>query len=262
MTARTSLAPRDETTRRIPLVIEDARTRAPVDEDETPATDERGPDETTAEGEAAQTEPAVTTRRRKKAAPARDDRSEDVADGTAGRTSGDDGSGRDGDETPRRSRPALPLVPVLAVLLVLLLAGAGFLWFTRAEPSAVTTGDYVEVLQAARSNVVDFTSFDHLTLDDDIEQVRRVAVGDLRDEAVAELDARRQEITEAEAVVSTEVVAAGVTRADAEEATVLLVIQTTRRTNASEQAQIVKYRIEVELDKTDDRWVLSQIRGA
>jgi hypothetical protein len=247
VTEAASTARTTETTRRIPLVTSDARTHPPVEADaETSAPDERAPDGTVAEGDAPRSEPAVTTRRRTKAA----------------RADGDDGSGRDGDDAPRRGRAALPLVPVLAVLLVLLLAGGGFLWFTRAEPSAVTTGDYVEVLQAARSNVVDFTSFDHLTLDDDIEQVRRVSVGDLRDEAVAELDERRQEITEAEAVVSTEVVAAGVTRADAEEATVLLVIQTTRRTNAGEQAQIVKYRIEVELDKTDDRWVLSQIRGA
>ena len=55
---------------------------------------------------------------------------------------------------------------------------------------------------------------------------------------------------------------AGVTRADAEEATVLLVIQTTRETNASEQAEVVKYRIEVEMQKDDDRWVLTAIRGA
>jgi Mce-associated membrane protein len=164
-------------------------------------------------------------------------------------------------DPPRRRSSRRP-VPVLSVLLVLLLAAGAFLWFTRDEPSAVTTDDYVEVLQAARSTVVDFTSFDHLTLDDDIEQVRRVAIGDLRDEAVEQLDSRRQEITDAEAVVNTEVIGAGVTRADAEDATVLLVIQTTRQTNASEQAQIVKYRIEVEMQQADGRWVLSRITGA
>jgi Mce-associated membrane protein len=109
--------------------------------------------------------------------------------------------------------------------------------------------------------VVDLTSFDYLTLDDDIEQVRRVATGDLRDEAVAELDSNRDQITQAEAVVNTEVVGAGVTRADDSAATVLLVIQSTQESNAAEQAQVVRYRIEVELGKSDGRWLLSGIKG-
>ena len=159
------------------------------------------------------------------------------------------------------SRLTLPLVPTLAVLLVLLLGGIAFLWLTRPETSAVRTGDYVEALQAARSGVVDLTSFDYLTLDDDIEQVRRVATGDLRDEAAAELDGRRDVITQAEAVVNTEVVGAGVTRADEASATVLLVIQSTQESNASDQAQVVRYRIEVELEKSDGRWLLSGIKG-
>jgi Mce-associated membrane protein len=158
-------------------------------------------------------------------------------------------------------RLSLPLVPTLAVLLVLLLGGIAFLWLTRPESSAVRTGDYVEALQAARSGVVDLTSFDHLTLDDDIEQVRRVSVGDLREEAVAELDGRRDQITEAQAVVNTEVVGAGVTRADESSATVLLVIQSTQESSTSEQAQVVRYRIEVELEKSDGRWLLSGIKG-
>jgi Mce-associated membrane protein len=160
-----------------------------------------------------------------------------------------------------RARPSLPLVPVLAVLLVLLLAGVGFLWFTRAGSSAVTTGDYVQVLQAARSGVVDMTSFDYLTLDDDIEQIRRVTTGDLREEAVDQLDTRRQQITDAQAVVNTEVVGAGVTRADADDATVLLVIQSTQKTSTDTQAQVVRYRIQADLTKVDGRWLLSGLTG-
>ncbi|WP_324274435.1 hypothetical protein [Blastococcus brunescens] len=114
--------------------------------------------------------------------------------------------GGDGGEASTGRRLALPLVPTLLVVLALLLGACAFLWFTRPETSSVRTGDYVDALQAARSGVVDMTSFDHLTLDDDIEQIRRVATGDLREEAVAELDASRQQITDAEAVVNTEVV--------------------------------------------------------
>jgi Mce-associated membrane protein len=108
---------------------------------------------------------------------------------------------------------------------------------------------------------VDLTSFDHLTLDDDIEQIRRVTTGDLRKEAVDQLDSRRQQITDAQAVVNTEVVGAGVTRADTNDATVLLVIQSTQKSTASPQAQVVRYRIQVELQKVDGRWLLSGITG-
>lgn len=180
---------------------------------------------------------------------------------SAGRPEADTGvQGANGAER-RRPRLSLPLVPVLGVLLALLLAATAFLWLTRPEASAVSTGHYVEALQAARSGVVDVTSFDHLTLDDDIEQIRRVATGDLREEAVAQLDDRRQELIDAEAVVNTEVVGAGVTRADESAATVLMVIQSTQRTAASPQAEVVKYRIQVELTKADGRWVLSGITG-
>ncbi len=224
-------------------MINDARARPDETDADVSAPEERGSEETVAEE---QVEPTVA-RRKKKAVPAEESPIDEppVDDGV--RT---------------RRRPSLPLVPVLAILLVLLLGAGAFLWFTRAEPSSVTTEDYVEALQAARSNVVDFTSFDHLTLDDDIEQIRRVAAGDLREEAVDRLESSRQQITESEAIVSTEVIDAGVTRANAEEATVLLVIQTTRETNASEQAEVVKYRIEVEMQKDGDRWVLTAIRGA
>jgi hypothetical protein len=160
-----------------------------------------------------------------------------------------------------RTRPSLPLVPVLAVLLVLLLAGVGFLWFTRPGTSSVTTDDYVDALQAARSGVVDMTSFDYLTLDDDIEQIKRVATGDLRTEAADQLDSRRQQITDSQATVNTEVVGAGVTRANATDATVVLVIQSTQKSTAGEQAQVVRYRIRVELKKEDGRWLLSGIAG-
>ena len=169
--------------------------------------------------------------------------------------------GGDGNEDQPRSRPSLPLVPTLAAVLLALLAAIAFLWSTRPGESAVSTDDYAEALQAARSGVVDLTSFDHLTLDDDIQQIRRVATGDLREESVAELDGRRQQLTELQAVVNTEVVGAGVTRADDDDATVLMVIQSTQESGANPQAQISRYRIQVDLAKEDGRWLLSGITG-
>ena len=233
---------------------EDSSTAAGRPEDGTaegtataePTTDEAGTDEPDEEA------PAAGKRAEKKAA--RKDRRRRAERAAAVE--------EDEEEPAPRRRAGSRLVPALAVLLVLLLAAAGFLWFTRTDTSAVTTADYVQVLQESRADIVDFTSFDYLTLDDDIRQIRRVALGDLAEEAADQLDSRRKEITDAEAVVNTEIVAAGVTQANADQATVLMVIQTTRRTKESQQAQVVKYRIEVELEKSGDRWLLSKITGA
>jgi Mce-associated membrane protein len=158
-------------------------------------------------------------------------------------------------------RPSLPLVPVLAVLLVLLLAGCTALWVTRPGESAVRTDHYVGALQAARAGIVDVASFDYVTLDDDIEQIRNVTTGDLKDESVDQLDQRRQQITDAQAVVNTTVVGAAVGEADEDSATVFAVIQSTQQTRASEQAQVQRYRVEISLQRVDGRWLLSGITG-
>ena len=206
------------------------------------------PDATGAELPDGPTEgPAEGKERRPRRRPARDD--------------GDEGNGGGDAAAAEAGRPSLPLVPVLAVLLVLLLAGVGFLWSTRPGKSSVRTDDYVQVLQAARSGVVDMTSFDYLTLDDDLEQIRRVTTGDLKKEAVDQLDSRRKQITDTQATVNTEVVGAGVTSADATSGTVLLVIQSTQKSTASEQAEVLRYRIRVELEKKSGRWLLSGIAG-
>ena len=171
------------------------------------------------------------------------------------------GDGPEDDGRARGSRLSIPLVPVLAVLLVLLLGAVAYLWFTRPSTSSVRTGNYVDVLEAARSEVVDLTSFDYQTLDDDIAQARKITVGDLRTESVNQLTNNRKQLTDQQAVVNSQVVGAGVTRADGSHGTVLLVIQATQRTKATAQPAIVRYRIQADVTKVDGRWLLSGITG-
>jgi Mce-associated membrane protein len=165
------------------------------------------------------------------------------------------------DHSGRRSGATRPLATVLAVLLVLLLAGGAWLWFTRPATSSVRTGDYVAVLQAARSEIVDLTSFDYLTYDEDIAKVKRITTGDLQKEVVDQLNKTRSDVTNAQAVVSTEVIAAAVTQADDEHGTVVLFIQSTQKNNTVTQAQVLQYHVEAKLTKVDGRWLLSGITG-
>lgn len=171
-----------------------------------------------------------------------------------------DGGG-DAARAGRGSRLSVPLVPVLAGLLVLLLGGVGYLWFSRPAPSSVSTGDYVGVLEAARSEVVDLTSFDYQTIDQDIAQARKITVGDLQTESVDQLTKNRQQLTDQQAVVNTKVVGAGVTRADSSHGTVLLVIESTQQTKGAGKPTIVRYRIQAQLQKVGGRWLLSGITG-
>jgi Mce-associated membrane protein len=183
------------------------------------------------------------------------------ADGGAATTPEPEADADEDDEGSRGSRLSVPVVPVLGGLLVLLLGATAFLWFTRPDPSSVRSADYVQVLEAARSGVVDLTSFDYLTLDDDIAQVKKIAVGDLQKESVDQLNKTRQQLTDSQAIVNTQVVGAAVTRADDSHGTVVLVIQSTQQTKASTQPTVVRYRIEVQLQKISGRWRLSGIAG-
>lgn len=223
---------------------------APVEEDDRPVETAGEPDEGADDEPAAGGRRARRAARRAAAADTAGDTTEDTTEDTAR-----------AERAPRRRGASLPLVPVLAVLLVLLLAGTGYLWFTRPGTSSVVTDDYVDALQAARSGIVDVASFDYLTLDDDISQIEAVTTGDLATDSVDQLNSRRQDITDSQAVVNTEVVGAAVGAADDSSATVFMVIQSTQTTGGSQQAQVQRYRIEVDLTKDGDRWLLSGISG-
>jgi Mce-associated membrane protein len=162
-----------------------------------------------------------------------------------------------------RRSPLAVLAGALGVLLVLLLVGLGYLWETRPAPSSVGVADYTGALQAARSGVVDLTSFDYLTFDDNLRQIRAVTTGDLQKASLKALSDRRKDITASEAVVNTKVIegGAGVTKVTSKAATVVMVIEATQKTKASTQAQVTRYRIEVQMSKVNGRWLMSGISG-
>lgn len=159
--------------------------------------------------------------------------------------------------------PLNVLAGALGILLVLLLAALGYLWTTRPAPSSIRIADYTAALEAARSSVVDLTSFDYLTLDDNVRQIEAVTTGDLRKESTDKLNQNRKSITDSQAVVNTKVLenGAGVTRASSNAATVVMVIETTQKTKASPQAQVTRFRIEVQMSKVNGRWLMSGIQG-
>ena len=177
----------------------------------------------------------------------------------------DDAAQRESRRARRRTRRSgafwVPVVAVLAVLLVLLLGAVGYLWFTRPAPSSVSTADYVPVLTQGRQDVVDLTSFDYQTIDQDIAQVSKISTGSLRKDSVDLLQKGRQQIVDQKAVVNTEVVSAAVTQAGDDTGRLMLVLQTTRRTKASATPAVSRYRVQADLKKVGDHWLLTAITG-
>jgi Mce-associated membrane protein len=237
-------------------VTSDARTR--------PRAEEEAPDDgdAAAPGGVGTAEEGLRARRRRERA-ARDEAATSD-EGTADEGTADEGTADD-DREPAAPRGQgtlwRPLVVVLAVLLLLLLGGVGYLWATRPAASSVSTGSYVGVLTQGRQDVVDLTSFDYQTLDQDIAQVRAVSVGDLQKSSVDLLQKGRQQFTDQQVVVNTEVVSAAVTQAGDGTGRLVLVIQSTQRTKASTTPKVSRYRIQADLQKVGDRWLLSGITG-
>jgi Mce-associated membrane protein len=227
-------------------VTTDARTQPRADDDAPAAapTDGTAPGAVVAEGRAA---------RRRAAATDGADREDPVG-------AHEDGPAR---EEPRRrsGRGRRPAVVVLGVLLLLLLGAVGFLWATRPSASSVGTADYVGVLTQGRQDVVDLTSFDYQTIDQDVAQVRAVSVGELQKDSVDLLQKGRQQFTDQQVVVNTEVVSAAVTQAGNGTGRLVLVIQSTQRTKASTTPKVSRYRIQADLTEAGSRWLLSGITG-
>jgi Mce-associated membrane protein len=235
-------------------VTSDASTQPRADEDAPVDAAEAGaPDAGAAEGSA--TDGSAPESRRARRRRARAD-AEEADDARA--EAGDAGHPRAG----RRSGGFwTPLVAVLTVLLLLLLGALGYLWFSRPTASSVRTADYVAVLTQGRQDVVDLTSFDYQTIDQDIAQVRGVSIGDLQKDSVDLLQKGRQQFTDQQVVVNTEVVSAAVTQAGDGTGRLMLVIQSTQQTKASTTPKVSRYRIQADLKKVGDRWLLTGIAG-
>lgn len=165
----------------------------------------------------------------------------------------------------RRSLPRIrvSLTAVVAALLVVLLGVGTWLFLTRPiaqSPIELTAFD--EILSAARSGIVDVTSFDYLTLDQDIAEIDAVTTEDLHDDTIAALEDRRDQLVTDQQVSATEVIAASVTEATATRATAVIVLRARVKNLLTPQETVTRYRIEVKLMLVDGRWLLSGLTGA
>jgi len=116
------------------------------------------------------------------------------------------------------------------------------------------------VLAAARQIAVNFTTLDHRTFDEDVALVLDGATGTFREEFRAGVEQTRELVTENESVSVGEVAEAALVTADEDSARVLLVVDAQVTNTAAQQPAPRHYRIELDLARTGERWLASDLR--
>lgn len=116
-----------------------------------------------------------------------------------------------------------------------------------------------EVLQEAKQHAVNFTTLDYRTFEDDIELVLDGATGSFREEFGASVEEVRELVTQNESVSKGSISEAGLVSLDDDSARVLVVADTEVSNLASPDPQPRHYRIQMDLTRTGERWLVGDL---
>lgn len=150
----------------------------------------------------------------------------------------------------------------LAVLLAALLVGSLVLLATRLGPVLDRReGDarHAQVLQQAKQHAVNFTTLDYESFDEDVELVLDGSTGSFREQFRAGVDDVRALVTQNESRSVGTVREAAVVTDDDDSARVLVVVDTEVTNVASTTPTPRHYRIQMDLTRTADEWLVSDL---
>jgi Mce-associated membrane protein len=148
---------------------------------------------------------------------------------------------------------------VLAGLCVLL-AVAAVVFGVRLRDYAEIEQDRAEALQAARQSALNLTSIDTEDFDAAVQRVREGATGDFRQEFEDNSANLEQLLADNEVSAEGQVIEAGLVRADANNATALVVVVSTVRNTATPDGRVNTYRMQVDVERVAGRWLASSLR--
>ena len=115
-------------------------------------------------------------------------------------------------------------------------------------------------LQAARQSALNLTSVDKDDADGDIERVLEGATGVFREDFEEQAERLKGLLEENEVVSQGQVLEAGLVRSDATTATALVVVDSSVRNTAAPDGRVNTYRMKLELERVDGRWLTSQLQ--
>ena len=174
--------------------------------------------------------------------------------------------------SPQRVRQGAPwLVVVLAVVFGLLcLAAAGAVVLSDSGESAVSeeVGELVAeratALEAARERTTRLTSYDHRTLDADVQAVLETATGEFEAEYTRTVQGLRETFVQTQAVATGTVVAAGlegeVVDSEQGDRAVAVVAVDQVITTAGASPRTERNRLRMELVRPEDTWLVAKVQ--
>jgi Mce-associated membrane protein len=151
------------------------------------------------------------------------------------------------------------LLVVLAGLCVLL-AVAAVVFGVRLRDYAETQQDRSEALGAARQSALNLTSIDTEDFDAAVQRVLEGATGDFRQEFEDNSANLDQLLADNEVSAEGQVIEAGLVRADASNATALVVVDSTVRNTATPDGRVNTYRMQIDVERVAGRWLTSSLR--
>ncbi len=150
----------------------------------------------------------------------------------------------------------------LALLLAALLVASLVLLATRVGPvldRREADARRAQVLQQAKQHAVNFTTLDFESFDEDVELVLDGSTGSFREQFRAGVDDVRELVTQNESRSVGTVREAAVVTADDDSARVLVVVDTEVTNVASTTPTPRHYRIQMDLTRTADEWLVSDL---
>ncbi|MFG2745070.1 hypothetical protein ACGFY0_34025 [Streptomyces chartreusis] len=116
-----------------------------------------------------------------------------------------------------------------------------------------------DILATARQSALNFTSLDYRHYDRDSENVLSSATGDFKKQFAAQMDQLTELVAQNKSVSEGQVLEAGIVRADADSARVLVVADSKVTNTAVPRGEARTYRLQLDLVHRNGRWLTSDV---
>lgn len=164
-------------------------------------------------------------------------------------------------DTAPGSRPVRRVLLALGTL-TMVLAVAVIVLAVQLRGYGRTDDARAAALAAARQSALNLTSIDTRDFDADVKRVAESATGAFLSDFQQRVQDKgfRDALTQSQVISEGRIVDAGLVRSDSRNATVLVVIDTTVRNTATPEGRVNPYRMQLELELRDGRWLTSDLQ--
>jgi Mce-associated membrane protein len=176
------------------------------------------------------------------------------------RESGADTAGGAAAATPRLSGSTRTRVLFGLASLCVLLAAVGVFLGLQLRTYANAQDARTDALRAARQSAINLTSIESAKLDEAVSRVLDGATGEFRKEFQDNSGNLKDLLSKNEVSAEGRVIESGLVRSDKSNASALVVVDSTVKNVASPEGRVNTYRMQIEVERVDGRWLTSSLR--